>query len=92
MPRPQFSLKTLLWLMALVGVCLAAWQALKPPYRIVWNPTEREYVWRNGLAITVSQDGIKIETGVDVSAWRAKSLSRAHAHGRRETTLNYSPH
>ena len=92
MPRLQFSLKTMLWLMAVVAVLLTAWQALKPPYR-VFASSKREYVWRNGLAVTVSSDGIKIETGIDVDRWKASKLSEARGrYGRAATTQRPSPH
>lgn len=82
MRRPRFSLKMMLWIIAVVGILLGAWQAIRPPYRIVWNDSKREYLWRNGLAITFSQDDIKIEMGVDVERWKASRLSQLRrGHG-----------
>lgn len=77
MRRPQFSLKTMLWLMLVVAVLCATWQLIKPPYRQkdVWNNSvERRYIWRNGTAVTISHEGIelptiRVETDVDVSGW-----------------------
>jgi hypothetical protein len=89
MPRPQFSLKAVLWLMALVGVVLTAWQLLKLTYSVV-SHLKREYLWRNGVAITVSQGGIKIETGVDVTTWKMSRLSEAR--GRFGTDRRSPPH
>ena len=34
MPRPQFSLKTLLWLMAVVAVSAWAWASMEPMPRL----------------------------------------------------------
>jgi hypothetical protein len=60
-----------------VALLLTVWRLIEPPYRRTVafnNSVERRYIWRSGLAITISQDGfelpsIKIETGTDISGW-----------------------
>jgi len=58
MPRPQFSLKSLLWLMALVGMVCVAWQEMKPTFVTragMIGDAWTTYEWNNGLSVTVTR-------------------------------------
>jgi hypothetical protein len=79
LPKPRFGIKALLALTALVAIACAAWPHLQPFACLEAflnkggiSGTEKIYVWRNGLAISVTTfpgewPSFHRYTGIDVA-------------------------